>query len=74
MSIIPFLRGQAFDPETIGNMSIAFERVCDALGLTTKPDPATEQVARQIIEYVQRGIHDVAALVDAVKNDFGVEQ
>jgi hypothetical protein len=70
MSIIPFLRDQGFDPEIIDNMSIAFQRVCDVKGLTTKRDPATELVARKIIEYAQRGIRDAAMLAEAVKKDF----
>ncbi len=70
MSIVPFLRGQAFDPEIVDTMSIAFTRLCDMLGLITKRDPATELVARKVIEYTQRGIRDAAGLADAVKKDF----
>jgi hypothetical protein len=33
MPIRPFLAGQAFEPETIRDMSLALERVCDALCL-----------------------------------------
>jgi hypothetical protein len=51
-------------------MSIAFDRVCDMMGLTTKRDPATELVARKVIEYAQRGIRDAVMLVEAVKKDF----
>jgi hypothetical protein len=70
MSIVPFLRSQGFDPEIVDSMSIAFERICDIKGLTTKRDPATELVARKIIEYAQRGIRDAALLVEAVKKEF----
>ncbi len=70
MSIVPFLRDRGFDPEIVDSMSIAFDRVCDMMGLTTKRDPATELVARKVIEYAQRGIRDAVMLVEAVKKDF----
>ncbi len=70
MSIVPFLRDRGFDPEVVDSMSIAFDRVCDMMGLTTKRDPATELVARKVIEYAQRGIRDAVMLVEAVKKDF----
>lgn len=70
MSIVPFLRDRGFDPEVVDSMSIAFDRVCDTMGLTTKRDPATELVARKVIEYAQRGIRDAVMLVEAVKKDF----
>ena len=42
MPIIPFLRGQAFDPELIEAMSTAFTKACDTLGLVDRADPVTE--------------------------------
>ena len=74
MSIVPFLRNQGFDPEIVDNMSVAFDRVCGMMGLTTKRDPATELVARKVIEYAQRGIRDTAILIEAVKEDFELGQ
>jgi len=68
--ITPFLTDRGFDPEIVDNMSIAFDRVCDMMGLTTKRDPATELVAHKVIEYAQRGIRDAAMLIEAVKEDF----
>jgi hypothetical protein len=32
MPIRPFLSGQAFSPETIRDMSLVFENVCEAMG------------------------------------------
>ena len=55
-------------------MSVAFDRVCGMMGLTTKRDPATELVARKVIEYAQRGIRDTAILIEAVKEDFELGQ
>jgi hypothetical protein len=54
--IRPFLAGQAFEPETIREMSLALERVCETLGLRLVDDAATRLVAQKIIELRQRGI------------------
>jgi hypothetical protein len=56
MPIIPFLRGQAFDPELIEAMSTAFTKACDTLGFDDRADPITELLARQVIELAERGI------------------
>src|SRR5579872_2365662 len=45
MPIRPFLAGQAFEPETISEMSLALERVCDALSLKMVDDAATRLIA-----------------------------
>jgi hypothetical protein len=54
--IRPILANQAFDPETIREMSLALESVCEALGLRMADDVATRRVAMKIIEFTQRGI------------------
>jgi hypothetical protein len=61
MPITPFLRGQAFDPETIGVMSKAFVSTCEALGID-RLDPTAELLARKIIELAERGIRNPTAL------------
>jgi hypothetical protein len=45
MPIRPFLAGQAFEPETIRDMSLALEKVCDALSLRMVDDAATRLIA-----------------------------
>jgi hypothetical protein len=70
MPIRPFLSGQAFQPETIRNMSTALERVCAALGLTMHDDPATRLVATKIIEKAQRGITDPSTISQLVLKEF----
>ena len=57
MPIRPFLAGQPFEPETIREMSLALESVCETLRLRLIDDPATRLVAQKIIELRQRGIH-----------------
>lgn len=66
MTITPFLRTQAFDPELIQTMSEALTAACVTLGLTERSDLFTELVARRIIELAQRGIHSEAALYSGV--------
>jgi hypothetical protein len=62
LPIRPYLAGQAFDAGTIRNMSLAFENVCEVLGLTAGNDAATKLVAAKIIELTQNGQDDVATL------------
>jgi hypothetical protein len=70
MPITPFFAGQAFEPETVRNMGVAFEAVCEKLGLVIRDDPATELVAKFIIELAQRGMREVDPLVRAAMKEF----
>jgi hypothetical protein len=56
MPIRPFLGGRPFDPDTITDMSLALERVCEVLGLRMVDDAMTRMVAQKIIELAQRGV------------------
>jgi elongation factor P hydroxylase len=60
--ITPFLKGQAFDPELVNAMGVAFSKTCDALGLTERSDPITALVAEKIVELAQRGLRNPAAM------------
>jgi len=62
MAITPFLTGQAFEPEAVKAMSVAFDMACKSLRLRSRSDPAAEVVAKKIIELAQRGIRDPDAL------------
>ena len=70
MPIRPFLAGQAFDPETIRDLSLALEKVCEELSLKMVDDPATRVVAEKIIEHAQRGVRDVATLTAMTLKEF----
>jgi hypothetical protein len=48
MPITPFLRSQAFEPETLEAMGSAFVATCEALGLSDRADPMTKLVAQKI--------------------------
>ena len=67
MPIRPFLAAQAFEPETIREMSLALESVCETLGLRLIDDPATRLVAEKIIELRQRGVREDALRVMTLK-------
>jgi|GraSoiStandDraft_30_1057271.scaffolds.fasta_scaffold458350_2 hypothetical protein len=66
----PFLSGQAFDPETIEAMGKAFVTTCEKLGLSERDDALTELVARNIIEFAQRGLKNPTALHFAAMKEF----
>ena len=70
MPIRPFLAGQAFDPETIRDMSLALQKVCDALSLKMIDDAATRMIAEKIIELAQRGVRDVSSLTAMTLKEF----
>jgi len=70
MPIRPYLQGQAFDPDSIRIMSVAFENACKQLGILNKHDAVTKIVARTVIEMAQRGFRDEDSLTDAVMQEF----
>jgi hypothetical protein len=70
MPIRPYLQGQAFDPDSIRVMSVAFENACSQLGILDKHDAVTKIVARTVIDMAQRGFRDEASLTDAVMQEF----
>jgi hypothetical protein len=60
-TVVPFLTGKTFRPETIAELSNAFERACLAL-MVLPGDPRSEQIARKLIELAQRGLRDSTQL------------
>ncbi len=70
MPITPFLRNQAFDPETVEAMGKAFVTTCEALGLSDRSDAMTNLVAEKIIELAQRGFKNPTALQFAAIKEF----
>ena len=59
--IVPFLIGKAFTPETLAELSRAFERACSLLNVVPCGSKA-EEIARKIIELAQRGLRGVSPL------------
>ena len=73
-TIRPFLARQAFEPDAVRTLSLAFDSACEALGLRTREDPATKLVAEKVIELAQRGIRDVATLRAMTLKEFNREE
>jgi hypothetical protein len=70
MSIRPYLQGQAFDPDTVRAMGVAFENACKELGIVANHDAVTKIVARAVIDMAQRGFRDEDGLTAAVMQEF----
>jgi hypothetical protein len=66
MPIHRLLQNHLSDPDTVAVMVTAFEDALRELGLSDRADPATELVARKIIEVAERGERDPARLRDQV--------
>ncbi len=73
MPITPFLKNQAFEPELIRAMSLAFESACERLGLSQAEDRATEMVAAKVIQFAQRGETDPDTLCRRVLHEFNAD-
>jgi hypothetical protein len=56
--IYPLLKDSAFGPNEIKVLSSAFEAALRDLNLVDRADPATELVAKRIIELAQQGERD----------------
>ena len=62
LNVFPFASGQAFPPETIEAMGIAYENVCKSLKLVERSGQLHELIARNIIELATCGVHDADRL------------
>jgi hypothetical protein len=58
MSISQLLHGRAFSPEDVIVISAAFEDTLRTLGLRDRADPATDIVAKKILELATQGERD----------------
>jgi len=70
LHIIPFLSGQAFQPETIEAMGIAYENVCKSLKLVDRSGLLNELIARNIVELATCGERDPERLCAGVLATF----
>ena len=69
MPMGPYLDGYKFDPETKRVMGVAFEMTRATLRLHLD-DPATETVAKKIIELAEAGERDANQLCKLALKDF----
>jgi len=58
MPIKKFIPGATFEPETIKNMTTAFERLRLILNLENLDDPMVEIIAKKVISLASQGISD----------------
>ena len=65
MSINRLLEARAFNPDEVKLLAGAFEAALQDLNLVNRTDPATELVAKRIIELALRGERDPARLREA---------
>jgi hypothetical protein len=62
MTVYPFLRDAAFEPEIIEVMTGANEELVSELELTDRNDPLTEVIAKEVIEAAPLGVHNPAEM------------
>ena len=71
MPITPFLKGQAFDPDTVKAMGIALEKACERLKLSRDAtDQITQLLASKIIDLARCGERDPETLCRRVLQDY----
>jgi len=58
MPIRKYIAGATFDPETIKDMTTAFERIRVVLNLENDYDPLVEVVAKKVISLASQGCLD----------------
>jgi hypothetical protein len=64
MAIYRLLRRHVFEPEDLRLLGIVYEDVLKALGLVDRKDPATEMIAKRLVELAQTGERDPQCLKD----------
>jgi hypothetical protein len=62
MAIYRLLKNGVFGPDEIKVLTTAYEEALRALRLKDRSDPATEMIAKKIIELAQRGERDPVRL------------
>jgi len=65
VAINRLLKGRAFTPEEVELLTAAFEDALRDLNLVGRTDPATELVAKRIMELALRGERDPVRLREA---------
>jgi DNA-directed RNA polymerase subunit RPC12/RpoP len=67
MTIDPFLTGKAFDQRAIREMSLAFESVCNGLGMRDDDEANRRLVAEKIIESAGHGMRGATLCAATIK-------
>ncbi len=69
MPIYRLLGDSDFGPEEIKIIVAAFQRACEQLNLTDKPEQMKQLVAKRVVEIVQTGERDAQWISDRVVRD-----
>jgi hypothetical protein len=72
MTIVPFLRDTAFNPDDIKAMSMALDDVCKTLNLTDRAKAEREVIAERIIALARNGERSPTLLRDRVLREAGL--
>jgi len=72
MPIYRLLQRSTFGPEEIKCLTTAFEYTLTVLNLVDRDDPATELIARRIIEIAKLGVLDPKEICGMVVAEFGI--
>jgi hypothetical protein len=73
--IYDLLRRQgSFEPEEVAMLGKVFDDVLQTLGLVDRQDPATEMVAKKLIEHAKTGVRDPVLLKGLTVQAFTQQQ
>ena len=72
MPILRLIEGGTFDPERIAVIASAYEGCLKAMGLVDRTDPATEVVAKKIIEIAKQGETDPHRMCERAMTELGI--
>jgi hypothetical protein len=72
MSIGPYLKEGAFDPEVISAITAAFDDVWKALDAAGRSDVARDTIAAKIIDLARAGETDSVVLYEMALSEFGL--
>lgn len=64
MTIIPFRKNQAFQPDTVRAMDIAYGNACSRLELSQGAAETVDRVAAKVIDIASRGERDPKRLCE----------
>jgi len=64
MAIYRLLQRHVFEPDDVRMLGLVYEDVLKALGLVDRNDPATELIAKRLIEVAKAGERDPQFLKD----------
>jgi hypothetical protein len=71
-TIIPFIKGQPFNPDLVRIMGEAYDMACKALHDSGQPTIVREVIAKHVIDIAKTGEFDAQEICNRVLLAFGV--